>query len=71
MSGQFYLFSTHLISDKKKFKISYGYILAKCGQQRQQMHPQWGPNTHYDSLETPFCAEKPFCKLLKASQYLI
>ena len=36
---------------KNNFKISYGYISVKCGQQRQQMHPQWGPDTHDDQHE--------------------
>ena len=66
MPGQFlfvfysFCHSAYLI---KKIKISYGYIFAKCGQQKQQIHPQWDPNTHDSPHKTgtPFCAEKPFC----------
>ena len=37
---------------KNNFNISDVYILVKCGQHRQQMHPQGGPDTYDDPYET-------------------
>ena len=37
---------------KNNFKISDIYISVKCGQQRQQMYPQLGQDTHDDPHET-------------------
>ena len=37
---------------KNNFKISDVSISVKCGQHRQQMHPQGGPDPHDDPHET-------------------
>ena len=45
---------------KNNFKTWYGFILAKCVQQRQQMHPQWGPDTHNNPHQRAEEREKHF-----------